>query len=108
MAIEIGRVCVKTAGRDAGKRCVVIDIIDSNFVMIDGETRRKRSNISHLEPLSQKLEIKKGASHDELKEIFQKLGIGLKDRKTDPPSTEEIKEDKKETQKLEKKSKSKK
>ncbi|RLG55185.1 MAG: 50S ribosomal protein L14e, partial [Candidatus Hydrothermarchaeota archaeon] len=50
-AIEIGRVCVKTAGREAGKRCVIVDIIDKNFVLVDGpEVQRRRCNIKHLEP----------------------------------------------------------
>ena len=33
---EIGRLCVKIAGRDAGNKCVIVDVIDKNFVMIDG------------------------------------------------------------------------
>ncbi len=105
--MEIGRLCVKTAGRDAGKKCIVIDIIDKNFVMIDGETRRKRCNILHLEPLPQKLDAKKGSSYEEVKEIFKNLGIELKDRKpkAEKPSDVESKEEK---QKIEKKSKSKK
>ena len=26
--IDVGRVCVKTAGRDAGRKCVVVEIVD--------------------------------------------------------------------------------
>ena len=40
--IDVGRVCVKIAGRDAGKKAVVVEKIDSNFVLIDGQTRRRR------------------------------------------------------------------
>ncbi|MHA1242872.1 MAG: KOW motif-containing protein, partial [Promethearchaeota archaeon] len=29
---DIGRVCVKTTGREAGRYCVVVDIIDKNYV----------------------------------------------------------------------------
>ena len=79
---EIGRLCVKIAGRDAGKKCVVIGNIDNNYVNIDGETRRKKCNIDHLEPLAQKLEIKKDASHDDIKKAFEELG--LKARETKP------------------------
>ena len=25
---DIGRVCMKIAGRDAGKKCVIIDVVD--------------------------------------------------------------------------------
>ncbi|MBI4146492.1 50S ribosomal protein L14e [Candidatus Woesearchaeota archaeon] len=70
--IEIGRVCVKIAGRDAGKKCVIIDILDEKNVLIDGETRRKKCNIAHLEMLPQTLEVTKGASHET---VCNALGI---------------------------------
>jgi large subunit ribosomal protein L14e len=62
--IEIGRLCVKTAGRDAGLKCIIVDILDDKFVLIDGETRRRKCNILHLEPLKDVIKIKKNASHD--------------------------------------------
>lgn len=109
MVIELGRLCLKTAGRDASKKCLVIDIVDKNFVMIDGETRRKRCNILHLEPLSQKLEVKKGASHEEVKEVFKNLGIELKDKKPKEAKADvSEKETKEENQKKDEKPKSKK
>lgn len=80
--IEIGRVCVKTAGREAGKKCVVVDVLDKNYVLIDGNVRRKKCNISHLEPLEGKIEIKKKAAHAEVVEAFKKLGIGVIEKKT--------------------------
>ncbi len=83
---EIGRLCIKIAGRDAGKKCVVIEILDKNSVLIDGETRRRKSNINHLEPLEQKLELKKGATHEEVTKAFEKLGLTA--RKTKPKKTE--------------------
>ena len=67
MIFDIGRVCVKKTGREAGKKCVVVDVIDQNFVLIDGEVKRRRCNILHLEPTAQKLDIKKGASTEEVK-----------------------------------------
>lgn len=79
--VEIGRVCVKIAGRDAGRKCVVIDVQDKNFVMIDGETRRKRCNSLHLEPLSMKLDIKKNASSEEVRQAFKSVSIEIKERK---------------------------
>ncbi len=80
--IDIGRICVKIAGRDAGKKCVVIDILDENFVMIDGETRRRKCNILHLEPLDKTIDIKKGASHAEVTKAFEALGYGVHAPKT--------------------------
>ena len=80
--IEIGRLCVKIAGRDADLKCVIIDVLDDNFVMIDGETRRRKCNILHLEPLKDTIKIKKNSSHEDIKREFEKLG--LKARETKP------------------------
>ena len=64
--VDIGRVCVKIAGRDAGKKCVVIDVLGKEMVMIEGETRRRKFNIAHIEPLDKKVAIEKGASHEDV------------------------------------------
>ena len=75
MAIEIGRVCIKTAGRDAGNYCVVVDAQDDNFVLIDGGTRRRKCNILHLEPTTKQIELSKGASHEAVAEAFKGLHL---------------------------------
>ena len=75
--IEIGRLAVKIAGRDAGLKCVVVDILDDKFVLIDGETRRRKCNILHIEPLKDVLKIKKKASHEDVKKEFEKLGLKI-------------------------------
>ncbi len=79
--IEVGRICIKTAGRDADLKCVIVDILDKNYVLIDGETRRRKCNIMHLEPLQETIEIKKEASHEEVKKEFEKLGLKIKETK---------------------------
>ncbi len=74
--IDIGKVCMKIAGRDAGKVGVVVDILDDTYVLLDGEVRRRKCNILHLEPLGRNVQIKKNASHaDVLK------ALGLKEEK---------------------------
>ncbi|MEM3626399.1 MAG: 50S ribosomal protein L14e [Candidatus Bathyarchaeia archaeon] len=78
-AIEVGRICVKLAGREAGRKCVIVDIIDKNFVLITGPknitgVRRRRTNISHVEPLSEKVNIKRGASDEEVIEALKAAG----------------------------------
>jgi large subunit ribosomal protein L14e len=72
---EIGRLCVKIAGRDAGKKCLVVDILENGFVMIDGQTRRKRCNTKHLEPLDKVLKIKKEEGTSEVAMHLKKEGI---------------------------------
>lgn len=76
-AIEVGRICVKTSGREAGRKCVIIDIIDKNFVLITGPkqltgVKRRRSNIKHLEVTEEKIKIKKGASDEEVLKALEK------------------------------------
>jgi len=69
---EIGRICVKIAGRDAGQTAIVIDVIDDNYVLIDGNVRRKKCNIKHLEPLKDKIKIKKAASTSD---VHKAMGV---------------------------------
>jgi len=106
--IEIGRLCLKTAGRDAGGKCAIVEIIDDNYVMIDGNVRRRKCNIGHLEPLAEVIKIKNGASHDDIKREFEKLGLEIwktkKKGKTEKPkrkrkTPEELKAQKEEKKK---------
>ncbi len=65
--IDIGRIVVKIAGREALRKAVVVDIIDKNFVLITGPPtltgiKRRRVNIKHIEPTSKKLEITRKAT----------------------------------------------
>jgi large subunit ribosomal protein L14e len=101
--MEIGRLCVKIAGRDAGKECLIVDIIDKNFVLVDGNTRRKKVNIDHLEVLPQKAELKKGAAHEDVIAALKSLGV--KEHKKSPPKPKkEVKaEEKKEEKPADKK-----
>ena len=107
--MEIGRLCVKTAGRDAGQLCVVVEEIDKTFVMVDGNTRRRKCNIAHLRPLKQKLDLKKGASHTEVVSAFEKNNIAVVKRKPakegykKQPSLKKLEKVKKVAEKLTKK-----
>ncbi len=79
-AIEVGRICVKLRGREAGRKCVIVDIIDENFVLITGPkqltgVKRRRCNIDHLEPLDKKIEISKGASDEEVLKALESAGL---------------------------------
>lgn len=78
-AIEVGRICVKVTGREAGKKCVVVDLIDKSFVLVTGPrkvtgVKRRRVNVSHVEPLPDTVGIKKGASDDEVSEALKDSG----------------------------------
>lgn len=73
---EVGRVCVKLAGREAGRKAVVVEQIDKNFVLVDSPwIKRRRCNVKHLEPLDVVLKIKKGASKEEIEKALKEAGI---------------------------------
>ncbi|MCD6414841.1 MAG: 50S ribosomal protein L14e [Candidatus Diapherotrites archaeon] len=73
MLFEIGRICVKTRGKDAGKECVIVDVVDENYVLIDGNgIKRRRCNVKHLEPTQRKLNIKKDAPHKDILALLKK------------------------------------
>ena len=70
--IDVGRVCVKKTGRESGNECVVVEVIDQNFVLITGpKTKRRRCNIKHLEPTGKTFDIKKGVTDAEVKKLFK-------------------------------------
>ena len=70
-AIQIGRVIVKTNGREAGKKGVIINIIDPNYVLLTGpksltSVRRRKCNIRHLEPTDKVVSVKRDATDEEV------------------------------------------
>lgn len=78
-AIEVGRICVKLLGREAGRKCVVVDVVDKSFVLITGPkkvtgVRRRRVNVDHVEPLRDTVEIKRGASDEEVEGALKTAG----------------------------------
>lgn len=78
-AIEVGRVCIKVAGRESGKKCVIVDVMDKSFVVVTGPkkvtgVKRRRVNINHVAPTEYVIPIKRGASDEEVAQMMQKDG----------------------------------
>jgi large subunit ribosomal protein L14e len=78
-AIEVGRICVKVTGREAGKRCIIVDLVDKNFALITGPksvtgVKRRRVNITHLKLTDEKIKIKKGATDEEVAQVLAESG----------------------------------
>ena len=78
-AIEVGRICVKLTGREAGRKCVIVDVTDKSFALITGPKtvtgiKRRRANINHVEPLQDKITINRGASDEEIIEALKTAG----------------------------------
>lgn len=92
-AIEVGRICVKLRGREAGRKCIIVDIIDDNFVLVTGPkelsgVKRRRINIRHLEPTEKRVSIQKGAQDLEVLEAIKSQGLEgfVRERIRIPPS----------------------
>jgi large subunit ribosomal protein L14e len=72
VAIDVGRVCMKIQGREKGNKCVIIDVIDRNFVVVTGpEVKRRRVNMDHLMPLDLTVDIQRNATDEEVYGILQ-------------------------------------
>jgi len=74
-AIEVGRICVKIVGREAGLKCVIVDVIDKNFVLVTGPqkvtgVKRRRVNVGHIEPTEKKIGIKRGDSDEDIASVI--------------------------------------
>ena len=87
---------MKLSGRETGKKCVIVDVVDKNFVLVTGPksvtgVRRRRTNVDHLEPTTEVVELKKGAPDDDVEKALTK-GKKTKFMKEDalpanPPAT---------------------
>ena len=92
---EIGRVCIKIAGRDAGQTAIIIENLKDNYVLIDGNVRRRKCNVSHLEPLDEVIKVKKGASTEEVHKAMSATKIKVIEKKKVKKSPKKKAEEKK-------------
>lgn len=78
--IETGTICLKIAGREAGKYAVIVQKMDDNFVMISGPkaitgVKRRKCNIDHLEPTEHRLDIEETVNDSDLETKWKKSGL---------------------------------
>ncbi|ABN54124.1 MAG TPA: RNA-binding protein [Hungateiclostridium thermocellum] len=86
MEISIGQVVYSRAGRDSGRKLVVVGIVDDKNVLVaDGDLRRiekpKRKKIKHLRvtkkvilPLTDKLKSGAKVSNSEIRKALAEIG----------------------------------
>ncbi len=98
--IEVGRLIIKIAGRDAGLKGVIVEVLEKGYVLIDGQVRRRKCNILHVEPLDKVIKLPKKASHEEIVMALKVEGIGVKEKKK--VSKEKTEKPKKQRKKKEK------
>jgi large subunit ribosomal protein L14e len=78
-AIEVGRICVKIAGRETGHKCVIVDVVDKNFILITGPKeisgiKRRRVNINHVEPTNDKIDLGRDSSDKDVVKALETAG----------------------------------
>lgn len=78
-ALDVGRICVKTEGRESGRKCVIIDVVDKSFVLVTGPkdltgVKRRRVNVRHIEPTEEVINIIRGASDKDIMAILGEVG----------------------------------
>jgi len=70
--MEIGQLCIKTKGREAGRKVVVLSAAKEGKVLIDGDKiKRKECNVLHLFPLKDKIKIGKDAKHEDVVKLIK-------------------------------------
>ena len=82
MVLEIGRVCMKLVGREAGMMCVILKGTENgkdkkSFVFVTGPkyltgVKRRKVNVNHVEPTQYKLEIKEDENDEEVLKAWEK------------------------------------
>jgi len=82
---ELGRIVISKAGRDAGRKFVIVRVIDESYVEIsDGDLRKiekpKKKKIKHLnitncrlEILAEKLKNKERITNAEIRKLLEGL-----------------------------------
>ncbi len=58
---------------------MIVDLMDKSFVLVTGPkkitgVRRRRTNTNHVEPLQDKLEIKRGATDEDVEAALKGAG----------------------------------
>ena len=78
--IEVGRVCMKIAGREAGKFCVVVETPKDGFVTVTGpktitRIKRRKCNVTHIEPTGEIFNISEGADDSAVEKAWKESGL---------------------------------
>jgi len=98
--MEIGTVCMKIAGREAGSYCVIVENVDDSFVIVTGpksitRIKRRRCNVNHLETTQEKFEIKEKEEDSKIEglwkksNLIEKFDIQVPKVKSKPPQPKE-------------------
>ena len=77
MSLKIGSVCIKTRGRDAGSKCVVISTATKsakgNVIEVQGLVRKnkRKVNMEHLIPTGTVVKVTKTSKHEDVVKLLK-------------------------------------
>jgi len=75
----IGKIVIKTAGREAGYKAVIIEELDQNYVFISSgdvnKARRRRVNKKHLKFTDRNINVEPNASDEEVRQALEKENL---------------------------------
>jgi len=77
--VQIGRVALVAAGKDEGKLCTIVDVIDAHRALIDGPksgVRRKAANFKHLHLTKFTLPLRPSARTRTVKKAWDTAKVG--------------------------------
>lgn len=74
--IEPGRVCIKTKGRTAGKKVVVVGVEKEFAEIIGARMKKKKCNVRHLFVTEHKISIPKNATQEQVQKMLEGVKIG--------------------------------
>jgi len=71
--LEEGTVCIKTHGKEAGRKCIVIDFDKkTGKITVEGpQVKKRKCNPKHLMPLKKKIAVKKGMKKEEIAKLLK-------------------------------------
>lgn len=79
VAFEVGRVIVKTAGRELARKGIILGFVDKNFILLTGAgisgVRRRKANLKHVLPLDKKIDIKENASEEDVLKAVENANL---------------------------------
>eukprot|EP01115_Flamella_aegyptia_P002261 TRINITY_DN136279_c0_g1_i1.p1 TRINITY_DN136279_c0_g1~~TRINITY_DN136279_c0_g1_i1.p1 ORF type:complete len:150 (-),score=30.89 TRINITY_DN136279_c0_g1_i1:107-556(-) len=81
--VEIGRVCLINYGKNAGKLCVIIDVVDQSRALIDGPSsvngvKRQIINLRRLSLTDITIKITRGARLKNLVKVYNAEDVETK------------------------------
>lgn len=79
--VKVGDVALKTAGRDAGNLCVLVDILDEKYAVVDGNVRRRKCNMKHLVFLGKDVSLGKNSTRQDILNALKKSGFKFEEIK---------------------------